>query len=60
LEDFQRTKPPIFSYALELIDADVWLKSVERKMQVVQCNNCEKVMLTSHQLFGPAADKWDA
>jgi hypothetical protein len=35
LGDFQRTKPPIFSYALELMDADDWLKSVEKKLQVV-------------------------
>jgi hypothetical protein len=27
---------------------------------VVQCNNCEKVLLASHQLLGPATDWWDA
>jgi hypothetical protein len=27
---------------------------------VAQCNNHEKVVLASHQLFGPAADWWDA
>jgi hypothetical protein len=27
---------------------------------VVQCNNCEKVLLASHQLSGSAADWWDA
>jgi hypothetical protein len=27
---------------------------------VVQCNNHEKVLLDSHQLFGPAADWWIA
>jgi hypothetical protein len=35
LGDFQHTMPPIFSYALELMDADDWLKSVEKKLQVV-------------------------
>jgi hypothetical protein len=54
LGDFQRTKLPIFSYAVELMDANDWLKSVEKKLQVVQCNNREKVLLASHQLFGPA------
>jgi hypothetical protein len=29
-------------------------------LQVVQCNNPEKVLLASHQLSGPAADWWDA
>jgi hypothetical protein len=59
LRDFQRTKPPTFSYAMDPMDADNWLKSVE-ELQVIQCNNHEKVLLASHQLSGPAADWWDA
>jgi hypothetical protein len=60
LGDFQRTKPPIFLYAVEPMDVDDWLKSVEKKLQVVQCNNHEKVLLASHQLSGPTTDWWDA
>jgi hypothetical protein len=60
LGDFQRTKLPTFSHAVEPIYADDGLKSVEKKLQVVQCNNCEKVLLASHQLSGSAADWWDA
>jgi hypothetical protein len=60
LGDFQRTKPPAFSHSVEPMDADDWLKTVERKLQVVQCNNWEKVLLASHQLTGPTADWWDA
>jgi hypothetical protein len=60
LGDFQRTKPPTFSYAVEPMDADDWLKSVVKKLQVVQCNNREKVLLASHQLSGPAVGWWDA
>jgi hypothetical protein len=29
-------------------------------LQVVQCNNHEKVLLASHHLSGPTADWWDA
>jgi hypothetical protein len=58
--DFQRTKPPTFCHAVEPMNADDWLKSIEKKLQVVQCNNREKVLLASHQLSGPAADWWDA
>jgi hypothetical protein len=54
--DFQHTKPPTFSHAVEPMDANDWLKSVETKLQVVQCNKSEKVLLTSHQLSGPAVD----
>jgi hypothetical protein len=42
------------------MDADDWLKSVEKKLQVVQCNNHEKVLLASHQLSGPTTNWWDA
>jgi hypothetical protein len=42
------------------MDANDCLKSVEKKLQVVQCNNREKVLLASHQLPGPATDWWDA
>jgi hypothetical protein len=50
LGDIQRTKPPTFSHSVEPMDADDWLKSVEKKLQVVQCNNREKVLLASHHL----------
>jgi hypothetical protein len=42
------------------MDADDWLKIIEKKLQVVQCNNREKVLFSSHQLVRPAADWWDA
>jgi hypothetical protein len=54
LRDFQRTKSPRFSHANDC------LKSIEKKLQVVQCNNREKVLLASHRLYGPVANWWDA
>jgi hypothetical protein len=35
------------------MDADDWLKTIEKKLKVVQCNNREKVLFASHQLEGP-------
>jgi hypothetical protein len=60
LENFECTKPLTFSHTVEPMDADDWLMSIENKLQVVQCNNHEKVLLASHQLSDPAADWWDA
>jgi hypothetical protein len=60
LGDFQLTKPPTISHVVEPMEADDWVKSMEKKLQVVQCNNHEKVLLASHQLSRPAADLWDA
>jgi hypothetical protein len=35
LGDFQRTKSPTSSQAVESMDANDWLKSIEKKLQVV-------------------------
>jgi hypothetical protein len=35
LGDFQRTKPPNFSHVVEPMDADGWLKSIEKKLQAL-------------------------
>jgi hypothetical protein len=59
LGDFQRTKPWTFSHVVELMNIDDWLKSIEKKSQVVQCNNYERMLLASHQLSGPAIDWWN-
>jgi hypothetical protein len=32
LGDFQRIKPPTFSHAVEPMDANDWLKSIEKKL----------------------------
>jgi hypothetical protein len=45
--DSQCTKPPTFSHSVKLMDADDWLKMVEKKLQMVQCNNQERVLLAS-------------
>jgi hypothetical protein len=60
LRDFQCTKLSTFSHAMELMNAYDWLKFVEKKLQVVQCNNHERVLLASDQLSGPTANWWDA
>jgi hypothetical protein len=50
----------MFSHSVEPMDADDWLKTVQKKLQVVQCTNRERVLFAAHQLVGPAADWWDA
>ena len=57
--EFQRTKPPTFSHSVEPMDADDWLKTIDKKLGVVQCTNREKVLFASHQLKRPTSDWWD-
>jgi hypothetical protein len=55
LGDFQCTKLPTFSHVVEPMDADDWRKSIEKKLQVVQYNNRERVHwpLTISQVLQP-------
>jgi hypothetical protein len=41
------------------MDVDDWLKTIDKKLQVVKCNNREKVLFAPHQLMGPVVDWWD-
>jgi hypothetical protein len=59
LGEFQWTKPLMFSHSVEPMDADDWLKTIEKKLQVVQCTNQERVLFAAHQLVGLTADWWD-
>jgi hypothetical protein len=60
LGEFKWIKPSTFSHSIVPMDADDWLKTIEKKLQVVECNNREKVLFASHQLEGPTVDWWDA
>jgi hypothetical protein len=41
------------------MDAKDWLKSVEKKMEIAQCTDHEKVLFTAHQLFRTVVDYWE-
>jgi hypothetical protein len=38
------------------MDAEDWLKGVEKKFVIAQCTDREKVLSAAHQLFGTAAN----
>jgi hypothetical protein len=54
-----KTCPNTFSQAKDPMDAEDWLKSVEKKLEIAQCIDREKVYFAAHQLFGTAADWWE-
>ena len=58
--DFIRSGVPTFSYAVEPLDADDWLKTVEKKLKTLQCSDREKVLYAAGQLTGAANDWWEA
>jgi hypothetical protein len=58
--DFMSHHPPMFSHAVDPLDADDWLKVIGKKLDITQCNDREKVLYASGRLDGAASDWWDA
>jgi Retrotransposon gag protein. len=52
-------KPPTFSSTTNPVEAGDWLHAVEKKLELLQCTDQEKVVFASHQLQGPASERWD-
>jgi hypothetical protein len=44
---------------MDPMDVEDWLKSVQKKLEMAQCSDREKVMFAAHQLFGTAVDWWE-
>jgi hypothetical protein len=58
--EFMSHKPPTFSHSPDPLQADDWIKTVEKMLNLAQCTDREKVLYASGRLEGTAADWWDA
>ncbi|MCQ8063994.1 retrotransposon gag domain-containing protein, partial [Salmonella enterica] len=59
LTDFLRTKPPTFGGSVNPLDADDWLRVIQRKLEPFGCEGRDKVLLAAHQLTGTALAWWE-
>jgi hypothetical protein len=59
LGKFLRTCPTTFSQAKDPMEAEDWLRSIEKKLEIAQCTDQEKVFFAAHQLFGTVAEWWE-
>jgi hypothetical protein len=55
-----RGHPPTFSHAADPLQANDWLHSVERQLDVAQCDDRERVLYAAGQLRGSALDWWES
>src|SRR5664279_644109 len=60
LKDFQATNPPIFAKVVQPLDADDWLLTIENNLVVAGVGANEKVLYTTHYLFGLARSWWES
>nr|AAX95143.1 retrotransposon protein, putative, Ty3-gypsy sub-class [Oryza sativa Japonica Group]ABA92434.1 retrotransposon protein, putative, Ty3-gypsy subclass [Oryza sativa Japonica Group] len=59
LAEFLSVRPPTFSSTTNPVEAGDWLHAIEKKLDLLQCTDQEKVSFASHQLHGPASEWWD-
>jgi len=59
LNDFIHLHPPVFSYSTEPLEADDWLRSIERKLQAGRVADNDKVTYATYHLEGAASSWWE-
>jgi hypothetical protein len=58
--EFLKGRPPTFNSAPDPLQADDWLRAVERQLEIAQCDDRERVLYASGQLQGAALDWWES
>lgn len=60
LEGFLKLRPPTFDNSADPMDAEDWLREIEKKLDMTTCSDEECVGVASHQLTGAARAWWDS
>jgi hypothetical protein len=58
--EFMRTEPPMFSSTAYPLEADVWIKTIEKNLDMLQCNDGEKALYAIGQLIRAASEWWNS
>ena len=56
--EFLKGHPPVFKHSTDPLQADDWLRAIERQLEIAQCDDKEKVLYAFGQLQGVALDWW--
>src|ERR1041385_6720947 len=59
LRDFMRLNPPLFHQPEQPLDADDWLRDINRQLEFANVSAADYVNFASYFLRGPAAQWWD-
>nr|AAX95377.1 Retrotransposon gag protein, putative [Oryza sativa Japonica Group]AAX96106.1 retrotransposon protein, putative, Ty3-gypsy sub-class [Oryza sativa Japonica Group]ABA92905.1 retrotransposon protein, putative, Ty3-gypsy subclass [Oryza sativa Japonica Group] len=59
LPEFLCVRLPTFSSTTNPMEVNDWLHAIKKKLNLLQCNDQEKVAFATHQLQGPASAWWD-
>src|SRR3954463_13155606 len=59
IQDFILLKPPVFRCSSEPLEADDWLRSIERKLETAHVAPDDRVIFAVYFLEGAAAEWWE-
>ena len=59
IESFIKLKAPTFDHSDDPLQAEDWLRLIEKKLDLTACTDEECVALAAHQLEGTARAWWD-
>jgi hypothetical protein len=58
--EFMRGYPPVFASSADPMDAEDWMRTVERELHTAKCNDREKVLYGPRLLRGAAQSWWES
>jgi hypothetical protein len=58
--EFMRGHLPVFAHSFDPMDAEDWLRTVERELHTAQCDDREKVLYGPRLLRGAAQSWWES
>jgi hypothetical protein len=58
--EFMRGHPPTFAHSSDPMDAEDWLRTVERELHTAQCDDREKVLYGPRLLRGATQSWWES
>jgi hypothetical protein len=58
VENFNKLRPPTFDHSADPMDADNWLREIEKKLELNELTEEECVTMAAHQLIGTASARW--
>jgi hypothetical protein len=59
-KEFMSHHTPTYSHSVDPLNADDWHKTINKMLNITQCNDHEKVLYASCHIEGAASDWWDA
>jgi hypothetical protein len=59
-DEFMRGHPPLFAHSSDPMDAQDWLRTMERELHTAQCDDGEKVLYGPRLLRGAAQSWWES